>query len=71
MFIIYRMLKCVTYRYLRLFNEYLSTAKELEKHFELFIGKSGGKFAVKFKASFQHFNQILRNTTINLSQVSR
>lgn len=65
------MLKCVAYYYLRLFNEYLSTAKKLKKHYELLIAKSGDTFAVKFKTVFQNFNQILENTTINLSQESR
>ena len=45
--------------------------RNLKKHCELFIAKSGDKFSVKFKAIFQHFSQILRNTTINLSQESR
>jgi len=67
MFIIYRMLKCVQYHYLRLLNGYLSTAKKLEKHYELFSAKSEDKFSVKFKAVFQNFSQILRRTTINPS----
>jgi len=71
MFIIYRMLKCVKYHYFRLLNEYLSTAKILEKYYGLFIAKSGDKFSVTYKAVFQHFSQILRNTTINLNQGSR
>ena len=65
------MLKCVTYNYFRLFNEHFSTAKKLEKHYELFIAKSGDNFAVKSETVFQNFNQILSNTTINLGQESR
>jgi hypothetical protein len=65
------MLKCVKYHYIRLFDEYLSTAKKLDKYYGLFIAKSGDKFSVKFKAVFQRFSQILRNTTINLRQEIR
>ena len=65
------MLKYIKYQNLRLYNEYLSTAKKIQKYYKLFAAKFGDKFAVKFKVLFQHFSQILRNAKIHFSQEKR